>query len=348
MSPDTRPFGLKPLLAAARAVLLPAIVLAASAPGQTPASTAASAPTAAVDARPSGPTFIVSDLPSARPLRIVVYGDMRFTNPSNTSDTSPGVRKWLAEKVAEEKPDLMLLTGDMPFHGGNPDDWKIYDQETAAWRAERLRVYPTIGNHEVLPTRDLGLANYFRAYPQIGNSPWYSVRLGNIYLITLDSSSFLAPGWPQREWLEAQLKQLPPDVDFVFLLFHVPMIADLQTAFMLGIPGPGGLEVRQYIEAQAAKSHAKFVVFNGHIHNYERFELNGITHVITGGGGAKPYPVFLRGDQDLFRAHTYPNFNYVLITLKGKHADAKMYRVADPYSSEMHTELKDSFTLDAR
>ena len=35
----------------------------------------------------------------------------------------------------------------------------------------------------------------------------------------------------------------------------------------------------------AAKSHAKFVVFNGHIHNYERFEMNGIMHVITGGGG---------------------------------------------------------------
>src|ERR1700751_3813085 len=93
------------------------------------------------------PTFTVTDLPVGRPLRIVVYGDMRFTDPSNTSDTQPGVRKWLAQKVAEEKPDALLLTGDMPFHGSDPNDWKIYEQETASWNAEHLRVYPTIGNH---------------------------------------------------------------------------------------------------------------------------------------------------------------------------------------------------------
>ena len=72
------------------------------------------------------PTFVVSDLPAGHPLRIVVYGDMRFTDPSNTSDTSPGVRKWLAQKVGEEKPDILLLTGDMPFHGSNLEDWKVF------------------------------------------------------------------------------------------------------------------------------------------------------------------------------------------------------------------------------
>ena len=33
--------------------------------------------------------------------------------------------------------------------------------------------------------------NYFAAYPQIENHAYYSVQLGNIYLITLDSSTFL-------------------------------------------------------------------------------------------------------------------------------------------------------------
>ncbi len=99
---------------------------------------------------------------------------------------------------------------------------------------------------------------------------------------------------------------------------------------------------------QAAASHAKFVVFNGHIHNYERFEMNGITHVITGGGGARPYPIFIRGDQDLYRARTYPNFNYLVITLEGKHADVKMYRVVDPDAAQKSVEVKDSFTLDAK
>ena len=145
-----------------------------------------------------------------------------------------------------------------------------------------------------------------------------------------------------------ELAHLPPSADFVFFLFHIPLISDLQTAFMLGIPAPDILELRHYLEAQAAKSHAKFVIFNGHIHNYERFELNGITHLITGGGGARPYPVFIRGDQDLYRARTYPNFHYLLITLQGKHADVKMYRIVDPDAAQKSVEVKDSFTLDAK
>jgi hypothetical protein len=308
----------------------------------------ASPPAAQGSDEDSGPTFTVSDLPVGRPLRIIVYGDMRFTDPANTSDTQPGVRKWLAQKVGEEKPDILLLTGDMPFHGSSTDDWKVYDQETALWAQERLRIYPTIGNHEGLPDPRSGLRNYFAAYPQIDHHRWYSVQMGNIYLITLDSTNFLSAGWIQRRWLESQLAHLPPSVDFVFFLFHMPLVSDLQTAFMLGIPDHETLALRHYLEAQAAASHAKFVVFNGHIHNYERFETNGITHVITGGGGARPYPVFIRGDQDLYHARTYPNFHYLVITLQGKHADVKMYRVVDPDAPQKSVEVKDTFTLDAK
>jgi hypothetical protein len=294
------------------------------------------------------PTFTVTDLPVGRPLRIVVYGDMRFTDPSNTSDTHPGVRKWLAQKVAEEKPDILLLTGDMPFHGSDPADWNVYEQETAAWKRQRLRIYPTIGNHEGLPDPTKGMANYFAAYPQLENHNYYSVQLGNVYLITLDSSTFMGAGWPQHRWLEAQLAHIPASADFVFFLFHAPLVSDLQTAFMLAIPDATTLSLRHELEGYAAKSHAKFVVFNGHIHNYERFEMNGIMHVISGGGGARPYPIFIRGDQDLYRARTYPNFNYVVITLEGKHVEAKMYRVVDPDVAEKRVELKDSFVLDAK
>ena len=295
-----------------------------------------------------GPTFTVTDLPVGRPLRIVVYGDMRFTDPSNTSDTQPGVRKWLAQKVADEKPDILLLTGDMPFHGSDPADWKVYSQETAAWTQDRVRVYPTIGNHEGLPDPVRGIANYFAAYPQIEKHHYYSVQLGNIYLITLDSSTFMGDAWPQHLWLQAQLAHIPSSANFVFFLFHAPLVSDLQTAFMLGIPDPSALSLRHELEASAGKSRAKFVVFNGHIHNYERFDVNGIMHVISGGGGARPYPIFIRGDQDLYQAGTYPNFNYVVITLEGKHAEAKMYRVVDPDAANKTVELKDSFVLDAK
>jgi hypothetical protein len=48
---------------------------------------------------------------------------------------------------------------------------------------------------------------------------------------------------------------------------------------MLGIPSPAILELRHYLEAQAAASHAKFVIFNGHIHNYERLKRAPLSHL---------------------------------------------------------------------
>jgi hypothetical protein len=50
----------------------------------------------------------------------------------------------------------------------------------------------------------------------------------------------------------------------------------------------------------------------------------------------------------LYRARTYPNFHYLVFTISGKHADAKMYRVVDPDAAQKRVELKDSFTLDAK
>ena len=82
----------------------------------------------------SKPTFVVPEIRPEAGLHLVAYGDMRFTNPSNDSDTNPRVRKWLVDRVAQEKPDALLLSGDLPFFGSNPDDWAIYREETAPWR----------------------------------------------------------------------------------------------------------------------------------------------------------------------------------------------------------------------
>ena len=97
----------------------------------------------------SKPTFVVPEIRPDADLHLVAYGDMRFTQTGNDSDTNPRVRKWLADRVAQEKPNALLLSGDLPFYGSNPDDWKIYREETAPWKQAGLRVYTTLGNHEL-------------------------------------------------------------------------------------------------------------------------------------------------------------------------------------------------------
>jgi hypothetical protein len=177
----------------------------------------------------------------------------------------------------------------------------------------------------------------------------YSVLIGNVYVLSLNATEPIWPHGYQAEWLQAQLDHLPPQVDFVFFLIHVPLVADVQTEFIANVPSPDFVQLRSYLESRAATAHAKFIVVSGHLHTYERFERKGITHVISGGGGAKPYPVFLTGDEDLYRTNTAsPAFNYVIFTIHGAHADARMYRVVDPNAEQLSVEVSDTFAVDAR
>ncbi len=303
--------------------------------------------------RSGKPTFVVSEIKPGSDLKIVAYGDMRFTDPSNTTDTNPRVRKWLVDRIAEEKPDALFVSGDLPFRGSLNEDWDVYRRETAPWTAEHLRVYPTLGNHEYFTSPPQGLINYFAEFPWLGGRRWYSVLIGSVYLISIDSNGgypdkAFDPGAPQRVWLAAQLDHLPPEVNFVFLLTHMPLLNDIQSEVIADLPSKGEISLRKYLEDTAPKCHAKFVVVSGHIHNYERFEHAGISYIVSGGGGAKPYPVLVRNPEDLYQDRGYPNFNYLVLMVHGKQADVTMYRVADPKAATLTTEVKERFTLTAK
>ena len=177
--------------------------------------------------------------------------------------------------------------------------------------------------------------------------------IGSVYLISIDSNGgypdkAFDPGAPQRVWLAAQLDHLPPEVNFVFLLTHMPLLNDIQTEVIADLPSRGEISLRKYLEDTAPKCHAKFVVVSGHIHNYERFEHAGISYIVSGGGGAKPYPVLVRNPEDLYQDRGYPNFNYLVLMVHGKQADVTMYRVADPKAATLATEVKERFTLTAK
>jgi acid phosphatase type 7 len=295
-----------------------------------------------------GPTFTVPGFTPGQPLKIVAYGDTRFTDVKDNVNTSPKVRQYLVKQIAKENPDAVLMTGDLPFHGADAADWQVYRNETAAWNKERLRIYPTLGNHDVLGGWEAGVQNFDATFPELKGYLYYSVEIGNVYAITLDCTESYADGSPQREWLAAQLDHLPPTVDFVFFVSHMPLYADVQSQIVASVPNPPELSLRKFILSKAPEIHAKLVVVNGHLHNYERFESKGISYIVSGGGGAIPYRVLVRGPEDLFTAKTFPNYHYLVLMIQGKTAQATMYRVTNPtHVSKLGLEVKDKFTLTA-
>ncbi|HEY3628963.1 MAG TPA: metallophosphoesterase [Terracidiphilus sp.] len=308
-------------------------------------------PTAGIPAPPAkadaSPTMVFNEFTVGAPLRLVAYGDMRFTNPSVTSGTNPRVRKWLAEKIASEHPQAILMTGDMPYTGSDPADWKVFQDETSRWRAQHILQLPATGNHEIRGDRIKGINNYLANFPSIGKHRYYSALLGSVEVISLDCSMASTPTSPQSKWYADQLNHVPPQVEFLVILHHIPWMADRQSQIFVGLPTPQALALRNVLEDRLDKIHAKVIVFNGHIHNYERFERRGVEYVITGGGGAEPYPLLFRGHSDLYQDSGFPVYHYLTIDVSNHQFHALMWKVKNPDDPTLSVEQKDEFTIQA-
>ncbi len=298
--------------------------------------------------RADGPDLVRPRVDASRPLSVIVYGDTRFTDPKETSATNPKVRRWLVDKIAEEKPDALLVSGDLPWHGGVASDYDEYLAETQVWRDAHLFVYPALGNHEFHGLEGQCLENWWRVFPELRGLRWYSVRLSDsVYALNLDSNSSLLPGSPQLDWIRSQLAHLPSSVRFVLIDLHHPPVVDVQPGGDLshnGRPNEGALAI--FLAQAQRKTHARFIVAAGHIHNYERFYQDGIVYLVSGGGGAKPYTV-VRTPADLYQGNEFPNYHYLKFVFRGNQLTATMIRVANPEGPTAQWEEKDHFEVQA-
>lgn len=279
------------------------------------------------------------------PLRLVAYGDSRFTDPAVTNGVNPRVRQWLAQRVAQEHPQAVLLTGDTPFTGAKTEDWQDFEKETAGWRTQDILALPTTGNHEVYGGPKAGIANYLKAFPEVGGHRYYSALLGSVEVVSLDCTQSAAISSPQARWFAAQLDHVPAQVEFLLILYHIPWMADRQSEIFVGLPSKDALVLRGILEDRLPRLRARVVVFNGHIHNYERFERQGVEYVISGGGGAEPYPVLYRGNGDLYTDPGFPVYHFLTIEVANHRLHAVMWKIRDPAASTLEVERKDEFTL---
>lgn len=276
------------------------------------------------------------------PFTFVAYGDIRFLDPTNTKDSDPVKRKQLVAQIAKEKPAFIVLTGDLVATGADRNQWAVYDRETAPLRKAGITIYPSLGNHDLRGDLQTALQNYFQRFPYLHESRWYTVRAGNVLLITLDSSMD-QPRGEQMQWLNEQLDSIPSDVDFVVFNFHHPPYTHSRE----DMPGGGHSEraaeqsLGTMLERRQPNTRARFLVFSGHVHNYERYEHSGVTYVVTGGGGATPYEV-PRESGDAY-TDPGPTYHYNVVSVDRGKLSLRMMKLEGGKFVE-----RDSFTLTAK
>jgi len=143
----------------------------------------------------------------------------------------------------------------------------------------------------------------------------------------LDSALAETEG-PQGHWLARKLDNIPSDVDFVFVMFHHPPYTSSSDEKKFG----GGHSARlpeqqlaQMLEDRQAHARVRFVVFSGHVHNYERHEHGGVTYFVSGGGAAHAYPIE-RAPDDPFQSKQV-NYHYLLVEVDRQQLKVTMNRV---------------------
>jgi acid phosphatase type 7 len=303
---------------------------------------ATSAGTAAAD---EPPRFEVPAPAGGGPLMFIAYGDTRFTRIEGSSIVNGFARRALVNRMARENPAAIFIGGDLVYQGSDPDDYQVFRDETAAWVKEKIPVFPSLGNHEFKGCTHQApepcLENWWHTFPELRPYRWYSVSVGpTLLVLLLDSDSAFRTGSEQRIWFEQQVAAAAPHFRFLMVVLHYPPVRDPFYPSMLDEK-----EVARYFARHAASLHQQVIVIGSHVHNYERYVRDGVTYLVSGGGGAKPVPaVRLFGERS--KLHTSVNYHFVRFTLESERLSGTMVRfeATDPsgnsWSEPDHFELR--------
>ena len=128
-----------------------------------------------------------------------------------------------------------------------------------------LRFYPTFGNHDVTE-----LPSQFALFGV--NQTYYTMRRGAMEIFVVYSEAFT---YAQRDWLEAALAASTATWKVVTL--HRPIYSSALY---------GGFRSVRRLLLPLLQNYGVNLVMAGHDHCYERLEMDGITYITSGGGGA--------------------------------------------------------------
>jgi hypothetical protein len=209
----------------------------------------------------------------------------------------------LRDQMATVPFDLIIHTGDIAYESGSRAEFERNFFTPYADFLKYFPVFPASGNHEY-GTDDAAPFREVFVLPENGapdgTERWYSFDWGDVHFVALDTER---TGPVQAAWLDADLtaNQLP----WTIVYGHKP-------PFSSGEHGNDAAFRTHFVPV--LEKHQVPLVLNGHDHDYERTTpQNGVTYVVTGGGG-----VGVRGvGSSSFTAFADAVIHFVYVTVSG-------------------------------
>jgi hypothetical protein len=233
-----------------------------------PAATSAQVPTE---------TSIPSPTPTPTPLRFAVIGDFG-QGEQGAAEVAKLVKSW--------QPELIITTGDNNYPSGAAETidqniGQFYHEFIYPYQgvygsgADRLRFFPTLGNHDWDTNRAQAHFDYFELP---GNERYYDFVWGPVHFFALSADSRepdgVSAGSIQAMWLKEALSQSNSPWKIVYM--HQP-------PYSSGPRGPVTWMRWPFLEWGAS------LIMAGHDHYYERLNVDGLPVFINGLGGGPIY-----------------------------------------------------------
>lgn len=244
-------------------------------------------------------------------LQFVALGDTGTGGPAQLA-----IAKW----ISAEKFDLMLFLGDIAYESGTAA--QLQNNFFAVYRdfLRYVPVYPTIGNHE---RRTRVGRPYFEAFVLPEPERYYSFDWGSVHFVCIDTTQRDST---QLVWLDEDLtkNKLP----WVIVFGHHPMYTN-------SLRGPQ-LWIRRAFSKIITK-HKVDIVLTGHEHQYERFKVNGVNYIVSGGGGGQLTRFF--GTSRALKQYTVHHF--LAFDVTAKELDMRVIDISGHELEKLHL-AKDS------
>jgi acid phosphatase type 7 len=269
-------------------------------------------------------SFQTASLPKS-PFAFAVMGD---------TQGNPAVNGELAKLAWSLRPNFLVIPGDLVDDGPVKNQWVNEFFASMNPLFSRVAFYPVLGNHE----RDAD--HYYRYMDLPPPEYYYTFQYGNAKFFMLDSNKKVDPESEQYLWLEKELENLrnqeengTSDIVWKFVSYHHPSYSSDEDDYgnlWKGKSTWGDLRIRPLTEL--FDRYGVDIVWNGHIHSYERTwpikngitqEVDGTTYMITGGGGGgleQAGPIRPPFQNNVRRGH-----HFVFVAVNGSLLELKSY-----------------------
>jgi Icc-related predicted phosphoesterase len=222
---------------------------------------------------------------------IALVGDLQRTSVWEFwREQNDRERVRIVRHIAAESPALLVLLGDLVWDGSSTSQWGDFDVLMRPVREKRIPVIATPGNHDYLWGGRDNVERMFERFKAMGRSTYSWMTVGPVGLVFVDSNRerLGAEAWGvQQAWLVQVLAGLDadPNVRGVMVMQHHPPYTNST------VTGDDP-DVQEALLPAFVGARKTMAMVAGHVHAYERFELDGKHLLVSGGGGGPRVRLF--------------------------------------------------------